>query len=72
MTVIIAIIIAEWLGLLAFVALRLWVDSHPRHRDTTPLWWAAYDAARQVEVLGALARIEKEAHGRLQDDRPAA
>lgn len=59
MTVIVAIIIAEWLGLLAFVALRLWTDRHPRRRNTTPLWWAAYDAARQVEVLGALERIER-------------
>jgi hypothetical protein len=62
MTALYAIIAAEWLGLLAFVTLRLWVDSHPRRADTTPLWWAEYDAARHIEALGALKRIEKEEH----------
>jgi len=67
MTLIIAILIAEWLGFAVILLLRWWAD-RDRPAPRVPLWWAEYDAARQVECIAALKRIEgKEAHDRLQD-----
>jgi hypothetical protein len=62
MTLIISLIALEWLGLLAWLALRWWAD-RDRPAPRVPLWWAEYDAARHVECIAALKRIErKEAH----------
>jgi hypothetical protein len=62
MTLLYILIALEWLGMLAWLALRWWADrSRPAPR--VPLGWAEYDAARQVECVAALKRIEgKEAH----------
>lgn len=72
MTVLYILIALEWLGMLAWLALRWWAD-RDRPAPRVPLWWAEYDAARQVECIAALKRIErKEAHDRLQDGGTAA
>lgn len=57
MTVLYILIALEWIGLLAWLALRWWADrSRPAPR--VPLWWAEWDAARHVECIAALKRIE--------------
>ena len=52
------IIALEWIGMLAWLALR-WRADRDRPAPRVPLWWAEYDAARHVECMAALERIIK-------------